>query len=169
MKHIKVVCFLTAYILFVLLLSGCPNQPSSDYVGMIKENMENGYGLRFDTADLPTVDIAYTMPEGTEKTAEFKLDGYDSEKEIGYKIVTLDDKEKWEQERLNGDSQAPDLNDADLIQEEATKYEFPVVFICIYDYQNDSNWDQIIENQETISNELYEIMNTQALKQWEKE
>jgi|AGTN01.3.fsa_nt_gi hypothetical protein len=78
------------------------------------------------------------------KKTEFQLDGYDTEKHIGYQMVTVADKAQWEESREQGDETAPDLKDTELIQQQCLQYEFPVIFICSYSYQVEIKKEQAL-------------------------
>lgn len=159
-------------ILICLILGGCPPKPNIDTVknGEQFKNVIvlafNKYHVDFDSDNLPIVHLAYTLSDGTEKKVKFKLDGYDEDKQIGLQLVTLEDKILWGEERKNSDSEAPDLNDAKLIQQQAVKYDFPIIFICIYDYQAEYNGNQIANNRAAVYKELYALFETPELMKW---
>jgi hypothetical protein len=132
---------------------------------VIEVNMQK-YNVSFSTDNSPSVSITYERSDGTKKTAEFMLDGYDADKKIGYQLVTTEDKKQWDEERQNEDSEVPDLTDAKLIQEWATQYEFPVIFICVYDYQGEFDGSKIADNTVLVYKELYSILETPALMKW---
>jgi len=108
----------------------------------------------------------YISKNGDIKEAAFQLDGYDAEKKIGYKLITLNDKALWEQERKNGNQEAPDLNDYELIQSAAIEYENPIFLIKIYEYQNQIDNDSIRKNQNKFFADLYKLLGTQRMVQW---
>lgn len=155
-----------------LVLGGCPPKPNIDAVkngDQFKDVIVlafNRYNVNFGTENLPIVNLVYTLSDGTEKEAKFMLDGYDADKRIGLQLVTLDDKILWEEERKDGNSEAPDLNDAKLIQEQAVKYDYPIIFICVYDYQDEYDGSQIANNRAAVYKELYALVETPELMKW---
>lgn len=149
----------------LIILTGCPQEPSSDYRAMFENIINDEYGVEFETESLPTVDITYLSLNGDKITATFQLDGYDVDKKIGYKLVTIENKSKWEKDRNNGSLEAPDLSDTELIQEAAFNYEYPILFMCIYDFNN-SNYEQIKDNQITLINEYRNLMKKPIMERW---
>lgn len=172
----KTVLRVTVYILLIvmtLLLSGCPQKrPYEAYENgkMFIRFVESALYYRYEVItyreDSPTVYINYELPDGTAKTAIFTLDGYDPEKKIGFRCVTEEDKQQWEQARLEGDLEAPDLGDISLIQQEAVRYEFPIIFICIYEYQSFTDDDQITENELSFKSDLDAILSAPEIDRW---
>ncbi len=153
-------------ILLGVLLLGCPATPSSDYNYVFESTLQNEYGIDFDKTNRRTVKITYRIPDGTEKTAIFQLDGYNAKKKVGYKLVTLKDKTQWEKDRANGNLNAPDLSDIKLIQEAAARNASHIFFISIYSYQNDTGYDQIIDDQGKVNGDARTILQTPEIKQW---
>lgn len=164
-KSFSRIPLLLVLIAMCMILSGCPSPPSTDYKGMFLNDINIEYRVNFDTVAPPTVNIYYFV-NGMNKTAVFQLDGYDAEKNVGYKIVTVEDKNKWEQEYKDGITNTPDINDVALIQEAAANYEFPIFFICIYDYQNDYEFGKIVDNQTRIRNEYENVKKLEGIRQW---
>lgn len=87
-----------------------------------------------ETKNIRDVKIQYKAENGERKTAAFTLDGYDAKNELGFKFVSKKDMEEWKTRREKGDMEAPDLNDAKSIWEQAVGYTFPVIFIDIPEY-----------------------------------
>ena len=173
MKRTRGIVYLILGLMFIssgLLLIGCDPIPldiirnGTYFRDMMDSNM--GYGVHFYHKSAPTVSIDYQLVDGITKTAEFRLDGYDAEKKIGYKLVLKDDKEEWEQMRSQGNLNAPDLNDAELIQNAAIRYQFPVLFMCAYQYQDELNQDEIDENAEEFIALYASLINAPEIKQW---
>ncbi len=165
LKSFSRIPLLLVLITMCMIFSGCPDAPSTDYEGIFINNISIEYRVNFDTMAPPTVNISYYV-NGNNKIAEFQLDGYDADKSVGYKIVTVEDKNKWEQDYKNEIINAPDINDVAFIREAAANYEFPIFFICIYNYQNDSDYREIIDNQQEISNEYESVKKLEGIRQW---
>lgn len=90
-------------------------------------------------------------------------------KKIGYKLVVEKDKMQWDNDLKNGNQEAPDMKDAELIQGAALKYEFPVIFMWAYQYQNDFNHDQIIDNGRAFSSDFVALTDTPEIIKWAEE
>ena len=163
-------------LLIIMLLCGCPQKPDTtgikngqNYTRDLEALLNNSYETDFSTKDTPVVNINYQLPDGTKRTARFALDGYDTGKGIGYQCVTAEDKLHWEQARNDGDLETPDLNDSHLIQSEAIRYEYPIIFVCVYDYQDEFYTDKIVENQAFFMDELRALLATPEIVQWAKD
>jgi hypothetical protein len=161
-KFIRRVCLCTILFFICLLLTGCPNKPVSDYQGLLESAMNGRYGTNFG---LPVVSISYQTADGTQKIADFQLDGFDYMNQIGYQFVTEEDKALWEQAKKDGQQSVPDLADIELIQQAAIKYKFPVLFIYIKN-SDSKDWGQIIENQQVLSAELSKLSDTPEMIEW---
>lgn len=174
-SYLLMACFLL--ILICIFLIGCPQEidtnaiKSGDYYKIaLSSSLHSGYGIHFSEEDTPNIHITYELNDGTLKTAAFKLDGYDAEKKIGYKLITVDDKAQWEQQRKNGNTDAPDLNDFELIQTAMIQYEYPVLLLKIYEYQSEVNAKSRSENDNKFFNDLYEkLFKTQRMAKWFEE
>jgi hypothetical protein len=80
--------------------------------------------------------------------------------------VTLNYKNSWFEERERGNLEAPDLNDFELIQEAALKNEYPILLINIYEYQNQTDMENIYKNQDKFFDDLYGLLNNQIMVEW---
>ena len=105
----------------------------------IKERIEEDYAnsalhLNFSHKNLPLVEIPYTLSGGTVKTAAFQLDGYDADKRVGYKFVTVYDEEQWAKDCEAGIPNAIDLTYYPALQYSALQYDFPVIFLYVHNY-----------------------------------
>ena len=128
--------------------------------------LHNWYGVHLDKENVPTVYIQYQSQDGTSKTAVFKLDGFDFSKKIGYKLVRKKDKETWEYNRKKGNLDAPDMNDAELIQQAAIQYKFPVIFMWVYQYQDELSQEQMSDNCDEFDDRFEAIMSTPEMVKW---
>lgn len=161
-----------ALLCVVLALSACDPPPpeyikSGDYFRVdLTSQLLGNYEVNFSSENSPTVNISYSISDGTDKTAVFQLDGYDAEKNIGYKLVLQKDKEGWDESRTEGNEDAPDMNDAALIQQAAAEYKFPVVFMWAYQYQNQLSQYQVNKNINKFDDDLKALMKTPALAKW---
>ncbi len=169
----KFICFLTCIlILFAgIVCTGCDPidsnlAKSGQLFDAFSPKLHNMYGVHLSKEEVPTVSIAYQSQDGTAKTAVFKLDGFDFSKKIGYKLVLKKDKEEWEESRKKGNIEAPDLNDAELIQQAAVRYEFPVLFMWAYQYQDELSQEQMSENCDEFGDKFKAIMSTPEMEKW---
>jgi hypothetical protein len=155
-----------------LALAACDPIPpeiikSGDYFkGQLTGELMGSYWADLHPENPPTVSIAYLLSDGIPKTAVFQLDGYDAKKNIGYKLVLLKDKEAWDESRAEGEMDAPDMNDAVLIQEAAARYKFPIIFMWAYQYQNQTGQRQIDKNSRKLVDDFRALMKTPELAEW---
>ena len=163
-------------IIIVLLLAGCPQKidreiiESGEYYKVaISSALHAKYEINFNEEDTPTILLTYQIDQYTTKNATIKLDGYDEEKKIGYKLITKNDKIEWEQDIEDGNTDVPDLEYYETIQTAAIEYEYPIIFIDISEYQNSYDIRSLTENDNKFFAELYNLFNTQAMAQWLKD
>jgi hypothetical protein len=150
-----------------LTFTGCPAIP--DYEEQkngksireyCKRYCEQHYGIVLKAENTPTAKLSYTI-NGKIKTASFQLDGYDSEQKIGFKFVTLSDIENWDQKREKGDAEAPDIQDAALLERSALAYEYPIIFIWMEEY-----WKT---NSNPLNKKLEEVFGSDILQAYLKD
>jgi len=160
-----------------LCLSACPPRPDPEYArtgeyfcGPCTRAPKVKYQVIFETEILPNVIIEYRSAEGKEKRACFQVDGYDLEKNLAYKMVTQADQEKWEKAREEGDECAPDLADKEQIQKAALKNAVPVLFVCVYSYQNENELEveRMMDNANKVSDEVRALLASPELAGWVK-
>jgi hypothetical protein len=132
----------------------------------ITNKFNASYKIKFSSEDLPTVSIPYQLSDGTKKTAKFELDGYNDNANIGYKLVLAEDKILWDERIGNGDLEAPDMSDELIIQSACLQYDFPVIFLSAYQYQNDSG-NKALEDMDKFIDSLNKIMKSDEIKKWE--
>jgi hypothetical protein len=157
-----------------MILAGCPKkiepsiiQSGEYYKVAITSSLHSGYNVNFNEENTPTVSIDYQIDEDTIRIAVFQLDGYDDKKKIGYKLITQDDKDQWEQDIEDGNADAPDLQYYEQIQTAVVEYDYPIILIDISEYQNGTDSNSLSENQDKFFRELYDnLFNTPAMKQW---
>lgn len=170
-RNIKKGIIISFIILFgTLFLIGCeyiqtdPVKSGEYFRQMI--DLEGVYGVYFSSENTPQIIVEYKKEDGKLKTAVFQLDGYDPEKKIGYKLVVEKDKTKWDNELKNGNQETPDMNDAKAIQKAALNYDFPVIFMWAYQYQNDFDQNHIRDNGQIFMKEFIELLKTPEIKAW---
>ena len=176
MKRIKDKVIASLLLLSCLVLGGCPSAMDIEAVRngdsfrlQIINRFHSYYNVEFDDdSDLPLVDISYEISNGSTKTAVFQLDGYNEKAGIGYKLVLADDKNEWDEKRHNGDEEAPDLSDEKLIQDACMKYDYPIIFLSAYEYQNDAG-NEAVKNLNLFIQDLNELMESDRIKRWARE
>ncbi len=155
------------WIIICVFLTGCPGYiPKEEEIrsgelfrAYLTTTFYNVYGVVFSKANLPTIKIDYQLSDGTIKKATFILDGYDDERKIGYRLVTLDDAAKWGNLRKEGNLEVPDLNDVSIIESKAIKYNFPVLFLWSPNYDKPENFNK-------LNFKLEELLETDVMKEW---
>lgn len=167
-------CFLAA--LICLFLAGCPHEIDTEAVktgdyfkSVIETSLYNRYRINFREYHKIEIEISYVLADGIIQNVIFQLDGYDPQKKIGYKVVTKEDKEIWQKERIKGNLKAPNLEDVQLIQKKAIEHQFPVIFITTYNFLDQLDHDSIVNNQSIVLGELMSILNTPHMKKWSRE
>lgn len=148
-------------------LTGCPSYiPNQEEIrsgelfrAYLTTTFYEVYGVTFSKENVPAVEIEYQLSDGTKKTAAFTLDGYDDERKIGYKLVTLDVAAEWDKMRKEGDLEVPDLNDSPIIESKAVNYSFPVLFLWVPDYDKP-------QNEVKLYSKIMELLNTDTMKVW---
>jgi hypothetical protein len=145
-------------VLITIVLSGCPAQvdvseqkTGEPHRAYIIRYGEQHYGIEFQRENAPVVDIQYKLNSEI-KVASYKLDGYDSEKKIGFKFVTDNDIEAWDKLRAAGNDKAPDMKDAASIEKASIAYQYPVVFVWMPDYWKDPSATPIYDKLQSIFN-----------------
>ncbi len=162
-------------IICCLLLAGCPavidtrSVASGDfYRNELTASMEGWYGVRFE-ANPPEVCITYDALDGTEKTVVIALDGFDADKLIGYKLVTAEDKSKWDQQRSQGVKEVPDVKDIKLLQKACADYaDFPIILVGCYAFQGDMKQSEVLEQLSLFRGELDAALDAPSVKEWSK-
>ncbi len=161
-------------VFFCTLLTGCPQeidpaliQSGELYDDVLCGALHSRYDINFSNEDTPTVSISYQIIGGSNKIAVFKLDGYDETKKIGYKLIKLGDEDLWYSEIKNGNLDVPDLAYYHLIQTAALEYDYPIIFIDVSEYQEDTDYDSLSNNEGRFFDELnYSILISPTMVQW---
>ncbi len=175
MKRIKHMVIASLLLLSCLVLGGCPSAMDTEAVRngdsfrlQIINRFDSYYNVDFDDSGLPLVYISYEISDGSTKTAVFQLDGYNEKAGIGYKLVLSNDKNEWDEKRNNGDKEAPDLNDEKLIQDACLKYDYPIIFLSAYEYQEDTD-NKALQNLDSFIQNLNELLESNRIKDWARE
>lgn len=135
---------------------------------LIMEDFDSIYPIHmeFSYENAPWVGISYYAQNGEKKAAVFQLDGYDPEKKIGFKLVLEKDKRNWQIGRLLGQTYLPDMNDEEYIRKAALQYEFPVLFINAYKYQDNYARGEITQTNSAFKNDLQQFFRTSEIAAW---
>ena len=172
MRKIRDIVIVLQLVIICFMLCGCPSvmEPEAIKTGesfrlQIINRFHSYYNVEFDEANLPVVNISYQTTDGTKRTAVFQLDGYSKKADIGYKLVLSEDKNEWEEKHSDGEEGAPDLADEELIQKACLVYDYPIIFISAYQYQNDTG-NKALENLDEFIQNLKELMETETMNDW---
>lgn len=137
-KSLFIVCLLIVLVLSTGCPAGIPSNEEIENGNWFRQEIDaklwRDYDINIKKDDLPKITLTYNINQDNDKKATFALDGFDPEKKIGYKFVTNEDKEIWDKSRSEGDSEAPDLEDFSVLQNEALEYDFPVLIFWNPDY-----------------------------------
>lgn len=173
MKFFARLTMLIMLILVCMILAACPSPVDTEYIqngdyfrSMITSELLGRYGVNFSASDQPMVSVAYLADEGSEKICEFILDGYDSEKHIGYKLVVKKDMELWEKSREKGELKAPEMRDREFIQKASLQFDYPIVFVWAYPYQDDLRQKDIEANRKEFKKSIEELLSNQEMINW---
>ena len=173
--RIKIIVLYILIISLCVLSAGCPGAINNEDVksgdffrSEIVGRLHNLYGVNFSTKDVPIVNIKYDSTDGT-KTAEFQLDGYDSVKEIGYKLVTKADKSDWEDQKKDRKSEELEISDIAFIQQSCLEYDYPIILISSYMYQDDTQRETVLNNLDLFRAELNDLLDSDAIRVWAQE
>ena len=122
--------------------------------------------LNFSYENAPEVKINYETEDGKNKIAVFRLDAFDANMKIGFKLVQQADKSEWDAARFFGSNSAPDMKDFELIQKAALQYDFPVLFLNIYQYQNEYEMGKVLDNSAELVEQAKDLFATPEMVNW---